>query len=270
MPGVKNVKTTVGHDYAFSGGAGLLNPLVQAVFAVHRVFTVFILKGVSQLVKADGGGTEFGHHQTGGHIGQVHGLCQRQTGRQRSAQRGHHGVTCAGHIKHLLRTSGNMHSRLTAHHQAHAFFAASDQHRFQIERGAQLLSLGFNVSIAGAMPDHGFEFTHVRGDQGGAPVAFKVGAFGVDDDRLAGCACQLDHVSGATQSAFGIVRQNHGIYMRQLRLVGLQKRIRLPLGKMVFKIQTNQLLLARNNAQLGDGFAAFDGLQMRINDAFAE
>ena len=38
----------------------------------------------------------------------------------------------------------------------------------------------------------------------------------------------------------------------------------IPLWEMVFEIQSDELLLARNDAQLGDGFAAGHFLQMRV------
>ena len=114
------------------------------------------------------------------------------------------------------------------------------------------------------MANHRFEFAHVGRDDGGTPVALEINALGIDDHWLAGCARQCHHVGGAAQRAFGIVRQNDRVDQWQLRFVCLQKLVGVPLRKMILKVKPYELLLARNNAQLGDGFAAHHFLQMRV------
>ena len=271
VTGMEDVETPIGHHDALTAGARRVHLRQQFVLTTNAATAR--LRATThrprQLGRADRRRAQLGHHNPCGHIGQGHRLVHRHAGRNGGAQRGHHGVARAGHIKHLLRPRRQVQRGVTACQQGHAFFATGHQDRVHVQRIAQGDAALLNLSLGRAMPDHRLELGQVGCNQGRATIALEVRALGVHDHRLAGGARRLHQIGRATQHTLGIIGQDHRIDIRQARSkIGLQ-RLSIPVGKVIFKIQTNQLLMARQDAQLGNRPAARHALQLAGHTALA-
>ncbi len=140
-------------------------------------------------------------------------------------------------------------------HQRHTLLTAGDQHGAQVKAFDQLTSAADQLVIGLTMTGHGFEFAQVRRDQGRATVLFKVRAFRVDQHRRVLSSGGLNQRLWIIQRAFAVIRQNHHRSFCHTGLIELQQFSRIRVGAVFFKIETDQLLLTADDAQLGDGRA---------------
>ena len=87
MTGVQDVETAIGEDDFLALGAGILDRGEQLLDGHHATLGAFLaLHRAAQLRRADAGGAQFADHDTGGQVGQCHGLWQLLASRNRSGQ----------------------------------------------------------------------------------------------------------------------------------------------------------------------------------------
>ena len=103
------------------------------------------------------------------------------------------------------------------------------------------------------MAHHRFELGQVRRQQRRAAIALEIGPFRIDQHRHLGGARQLDHALHLAERALGVIGQHQRADLRQRLLNALQHRLRINVGEAFFEVETDQLLVARQHAQLGNG-----------------
>ena len=116
---------------------------------------------------------------------------------------------------------------------------------------------------------HLLEFGAIGGNQAGRLVFHVVRAFGVYQHRFAQITCGQNHVTHVCQTAFAIIAQNHHIKVLQQIAVVLQFVVQRRFGRLVFKIQAYQLLIARHHTQFDGGGNAGVAYQLRVHTAIA-
>ncbi len=146
-----------------------------------------------------------------------------------------------------------MQLRLAGAQQGHALLAAGDQQGTQIQLGHQCLAFFQQGLFVRHRPHHRLELGQIGGQQGGAPVAAEITALGVHQHRHAGLAGQGDQPGAVAQGALGVIGQHQGAAAGQpaFHLLGERRRVLVLEG--LLEIQPQQLLLAADHAQLGDG-----------------
>lgn len=104
------------------------------------------------------------------------------------------------------------HGDLTAFKvKGHAFFAAGEKQVFEVEFGAQPLSLDSEFIFTLPSPDNLSELRSVGCEQRCAVVARIVVAFWVDENRNAGFAGHGNHCDDVRKAALPVIGENQGI-----------------------------------------------------------
>ncbi len=137
--------------------------------------------------------------------------------------------------------------------QGHAVLGTGDQQGLQLEALDQLQPLGNQLLFTLHLAHHGLELGHVGGQQGGAAVLFEIGPLGIDQHRDPGGASALDHAGHVVEGALAVVGEDHHVAVRQRLLDLAHQQGGVHIVEGLFKVQTQQLLVARQHAQLGDG-----------------
>ena len=147
-----------------------------------------------------------------------------------------------------------MQRRLARLQQRHALLGTGHQQRRQLEISDDFHAALNQLFFSFALARHRFELREVGRQQGCAAIALEIGAFRVDQHRNAGFARQLDHGLHARQRAFGIIRQHQRADIAQRLANTLVQRLRINAFESFFEIEADQLLVTRQDAQLGDGW----------------
>jgi hypothetical protein len=175
-----------------------------------------------------------------------------EAGGNAAAEGRRHGVAGAGHVIDLERPGGLVVGRLALLQQGHALFAAGDQQGLQVQLGAQGLAPGDQRGLVRAGADHGLELGQVGLDDGGAAVAGKVGALRVHHHRHAPGPGQGDQGRHVGEGALGVVGQHQHVDALQVGGQGIAPPGGVAGVETLLEIQADQLLVARDDPQLGD------------------
>jgi hypothetical protein len=189
----------------------------------------------------------------GRQVGQRGRLRQRQPRRQSRREGGDHRVTGAGHVEDLACPRRQVHRGLPRPDQAHPVLATGDQQRLDPAIFDQGLGAADQVLGIGAAADHGLEFGEVGGDQGRPAVDREIPALGIHQHRDTGLAGGLDQHMWSAQGALAVIREDHRRRTRKLRAVQGQQVARLQARKSVLEVEPDQLLVAADDPQLGNG-----------------
>ena len=205
---------------------------------------------------AHGRRSEFTDHDARRIIRQFRRRAQRRAGRQGQGQRADHGVSRPGHIIDFPRARGNMHSGFFLFKQAHALFAARDQHRMNVQPLQNLLAQAFNVLFRPHALNMGacHRFLKIGRHTGDLAVVGEIFDFRVHGNRDAALPRQgnqgADH--RRVDHAFPVVRQNNRIDFRDQRL-DLRPQLTADLGGQLgpkLAVKSDNLLVVRDNARL--------------------
>jgi len=204
--------------------------------------------GPAQLGERDGGGAQLAHHPAGGQVGQGGGLLPVAARGEGGGEGGDDGVAGAGDVVHLARLGGEVELGAPGAQEGHAVLTAGDQQGGQAQVAHEGLPLGHQGGLVGTGAHHRLEFGQVGGDAGGPPVAAEVVALGVHQHRQAvgaGALAVVGEDEGADPLQLHRARQGTG---------GLG-------GVGLFEVQADELLMAAEDAQLGDRGQAGDGVE---------
>ncbi len=182
--------------------------------------------------------------------------------RNRRRQGGNDCIARTGHIEHFASTGWQVQCLLIRTQQGHTVFASSDQQRAQIQLLHQLRTFGDQLRLVFTMPDDGFEFAEVRGNQAGASIDREVLALGVGEHRNATLAGGLDQRLMVFQRAFAVVGQDQHFdavqqtvdFCAQCQRIGIE---------WFFEVDTQQLLMTTHDAQFDDGRLVGNTLKAR-------
>ena len=187
---------------------------------------------MTQFAKRNGRSAALADHHGGGRVGCAHGVFVGRLHRRQHRHHGGHRVAGTGHIAHLDRIGFDVDRRLPFGMQAHALFAARDQHGFALDHLRKLGGGGGDLRLVAERPMHrGRKLLGVWRDHGRAAIDAIVVALRIDDHRLAVPARRLDdgadHPLG--QHAFGIVGEYDCADLRHRRF-RMRDHRRLALG----------------------------------------
>ena len=145
-----------------------------------------------------------------------------------------------------------MQRRFARLQQRHPLLGAGHQQRRQLEVSNDLHA-AFNQFFFGfALARHRFELREVWRQQRRAAIALKIGAFRVNQHRHVSVTRQLNHRLHARQRTFSVVGQHQRTDITQRLVNALVQRLRINAFKPFFKVEADQLLVARQHAQLGN------------------
>jgi len=136
--------------------------------------------------------------------------------------------------------------------QGHALFAAGHQQGLQVQLGAQGLAAGDQGGLVRAVADHGLELGQVGLDDGGAAVTGKVGALRVHHHRHPPGPGQGDQGRHIGEGALGVVGQHQYVDALQVGGQGIGHPRGVAGVETLLEIQADELLVARDDPQLGD------------------
>ena len=145
-----------------------------------------------------------------------------------------------------------MQLRLTFADQGHAVLGTGDQQGIQLEALDQIQPLGDQLLFALHLAHHSLEFGHVGGQQGGTAILLEVGPLGVDQHRNTGGTGALDHAGHVVESTLAVVGKDHHVAIRQRLLHLAHQQGGIDGVEGLFKVQTQQLLVAGQHPQLGN------------------
>ena len=114
---------------------------------------------------------------------------------------------------------------LIALNQRHTGFTARHQHGVNIERLPKRAGLLYQRLLCLAPAHHCLEFRQIRSDQCRTPVPLKIGAFGVDQCRLAQSLAMREQRLNQFQRPFGVVAKNHQVSVCQMLLRVANKQV---------------------------------------------
>ncbi len=154
--------------------------------------------------------------------------------------------------------------------EAHALFPPGDEQVLEPKRPAQLQSPLLNLPLAGTGPHHGLELGQVGRYQGGTGIAAEIAALGVHQHRGAGGTGPLDPGQRVGQGPLAVVREHHQPVCRQLCLELLQQAFLVVIGKAVLEVEPDELLVAADDAQLGDGGKTGVAVEMALDPGLGE
>ena len=269
---MQKIEAAVGHDHTLTLFAGRRDSRQQFRRRNYRTVCILILASQrgSEFLAAGGGRTKLADDDACRHIRQIRRTRPAFAGGDTGRQNRDHGIAGAGHVEDLARFGRQGQRRSVRLDQAHAVLASSHQQRCQIKGRTQGLGFAEQILFASGHAGHGFEFTEVGRKQAGTAIGRPVIALGVDDHRLAGSPRGGNHRRGADQAAFAVVGQQHHIRLRQGRLETRLQRIGVEGadgGQCFLEVQTDQLLVARDHTQFGDGRAVGRFHELRVNPA---
>ena len=93
-------------------------------------------------------------HDGSGRIGCAHGVFVGRAHRRQHRHHRRHRIAGAGHVAHLDRIGFDVDRRLPFDMQAHALFAARDQHGFALDQPRQLFGRGGDLRLVAQRPMH--------------------------------------------------------------------------------------------------------------------
>jgi hypothetical protein len=139
-------------------------------------------------------------------------------------------------------------------HQGHAVLTLGHQQSLQRKAAAQAFGAFHQQSGVSADPaDHGFELSQVRRNGGGAGVAAEIRALGIHENRSAPRPCAANELLRRSERALAVVGKHHGAGLIQ-GSVELRQGFRPCVqGAGLLDIQPDELLVAADDAHLGDG-----------------
>ena len=263
---MQNVEDAVGHHHFLAALARRRNRLFELLFAHHAKAGLSpAADRVFQLDRGNGGCTQLTDHHARRGVSEIAGLFQGVAGRQGRRQHANHRVAGAGHVVHFLGLGRHMQRRTPRLQQRHPLLRARHQQRRQFEFGDELHAALNDLRFILALAHHRFKLREVRGEQRRAAIAFEIGAFRIDQHRHARFACESDHGLDAGQRPFGIVRKDQRANRAQRLLNALVHRLRIDAGEALFKVEADQLLIARQHPQLGDSRVSRDGDEVALH-----
>ncbi|MND95865.1 hypothetical protein D3C80_881310 [compost metagenome] len=251
---MQDVEAAVGHHHLLAAQAGGLHGHLELGLG-HDAKAGLLLgvEGVGQLHRAHCGGTQLAHHYAGGCVGQGAGLVQAHAGGKRRRQGGDDGIAGTGHVIDFVSLGRQVQLGLPFADQGHAILGTGHQQGVQLEALDQLQPLGDQLLFALHLAHHGLEFGHVGGQQGGAAILLEIRPLGIHQHRDAGGAGAGNHARHVVQGALAVVGEDHhvGPWQRLLHLAHQQAGVHVVEG--LFEIEAQQLLVAGQHPQLGDG-----------------
>ena len=263
---MQNVEHAVGHHHFLAALARLLDRDFKLRF-VHDAEALFRtrMNGVFQLDRTDGRSAQLADHNPCRRVRHKAGILKGVACRQGRRQHADHGIARAGYVEHFLRLRRQMQRRFARLQQRHAVFRARHQQRGELIIRHQLHAAADDLLFVFTFADHRFELRQVRRQQRGAAIALEVGAFGIDQHRHLRLARQANHGLHAGERPFRIVGEHQRAGCRQRLTQALMDRLRIDLLEPLFEIEAQQLLVARQHAQFGNGGMGFDRHEVTAN-----
>ena len=136
--------------------------------------------------------------------------------------------------------------------QGHAALTAGNQYRLKRQLAHEREALSNQLLLGAAVTNNGLELVKIRRNERRTAILFEVAAFGVDNNRFAGCAGGADNCRHVLQGSLGIVGDDHHLRGFEHRLEArLQIRDVLCIEGL-FEVHAQQLLMLADHAQLGN------------------
>ena len=130
--------------------------------------------------------------------------------------------------------------------------APGHQQGFEVQLGAQRLATGDQRGLVRTGADHRLELGQVGFDDGGAAITGKVRALRIDHHRNAPRPRRGDQGRHVGQGALGVIGQHQHVHAVEMRSEGGADARRVTGIERLLEIQANQLLVAGDDAQLGN------------------
>ena len=127
---------------------------------------------------------------------------------------------------------------------------ARHQQRRQFEFGDELHAALNDLRFITALAHHRFKLREVQGEQRRAAIAFKSVPFGSISFLLPASRASRIMVWTLVSAPFGIVRKDQRANRAQRLLNALVHRLRIDAGEALFKVEADQLLIARQYTSL--------------------